>query len=62
MAAPEDELRAPARLVIETRKVNGRQGQYVALRVACGWVARCDRPKGHRGQHGGFRSIPEGVL
>jgi hypothetical protein len=52
-----DELKAALPLVIETRKVKGRQAQYVALRVACGWVARCDRPRGHRGQHGGFRAI-----
>jgi hypothetical protein len=56
------ELEAPRQRVIETRKVNGRTAQYVALRVTCGWIGRCDRPQGHRGQHGGFRSIPEGAL
>jgi hypothetical protein len=51
------ELEAPRPAVIETRTVNGRQAQYVALRVACGWVASCGRPRRHRGQHGGFRPI-----
>ena len=31
----------------------------VALRDECGWVARCTRPAGHRGHHGGFRPVAQ---
>lgn len=26
-------------------------------RTPCGFVARCGRPAGHRGHHGGFRAV-----